>query len=355
MDLDDETWKGFEINMPNKVDSGKEYGGYLPLETGDREYYKESDLYTITRLNAARYAIYHIIKSKKFEYIYLPYYLCKTVYDVIRNLDQKCRFYSIDENFEPILFAIDEKDAIIIVNYFGIKGKSFYKKMIQKYQNVIFDNTQAFFAEPILKPGIYNVYSPRKFVGVADGSYLISTDKDVMLENLQLDRSADRVFQLFSAIEDGTNEHYKESLEAEEDITASGIRQMSLLTQTILSNIDYKRVKEARRCNYLFLKNKLDQFNVLTNISKIKEQTPMVYPLLLRNGSGIRERLIKEKIYVPQWWKWILEKPICSTEITEFEKKLAENLIPLPIDQRYDCDDMNIISECIFNILQEED
>ena len=70
---------------------------------------------------------------------------------------------------------LNEKDCVLIVNYFGLMDKNI-QKFIESYNNIniIIDNTQAFFSNPVWKDKVYNVYSCRKFIGVPDGGYLIS-------------------------------------------------------------------------------------------------------------------------------------------------------------------------------------
>jgi hypothetical protein len=55
----------------------------------------------------------------------------------------------------------------------------------------------------------------------------------------------------------------------------------------------------------------------------------MVYPFL--GGPELRKRLIQEQIFVATYWPNIFDW--CTP--TDREWQLAEQLIPLPIDQRY--------------------
>ena len=74
----------------------------------------------------------------------------------------------------------------------------------------------------------------------------------------------------------------------------------------------------------------------------------MVYPFLKKGNKKLKEYLLKDKIYFATYWenvdKWIKDKQI-------FEIHLYENLIPLPIDQRYNIDDMQFVIEKICEYL----
>lgn len=70
-----------------------------------------------------------------------------------------------------------------------------------------------------------------------------------------------------------------------------------------------------------------------------------MYPLFIENGNTIREKLWEKKIYVPLFWDMVFE--LCEKK--ELEYDMAENMLPIPVDQRYQIEDMeyvvNVISE----------
>ena len=71
---------------------------------------------------------------------------------------------------------------------------------------------------------------------------------------------------------------------------------------------------------------------------------PMVYPYYT-DDIDLRERLIKQHIFVAQYWPNVLEW--CTPK--EIEYSLCQHIIPLPIDQRYNRDDMDRIVNVIFS------
>ena len=62
-----------------------------------------------------------------------------------------------------------------------------------------------------------------------------------------------------------------------------------------------------------------------------------MYPLLVENGSLIRQELQKSKIFIPKLWPDFSKDKIVSDQK---ERLLADNILPLPCDQRYNVDDM---------------
>lgn len=328
----------------------EEYGGYLTIEQNLQEYYHEGIYAGLLRFNAARYAIVYAAVTEGYKKVWIPYYLCRSVYDALRRYEISCGFYSVNRALEPELEHAGDGEAVLIVSYFGIKPQSFYQKMLERYSNIIFDNTQAFFAEPVIRKGIYNVYSPRKFAGVADGAYLIS--KSIKTEGfgfrIDMDESSRRVSHLFSAIEKGTNACYEDAKKAEEELADSPVKYMSRLTRTMLQGIDYCTVRKQRVRNFEIMdrafaaRNEIQEWNLGDGTDFI----PMVYPLLLPDGGEIRKRLVSEKVYCPQWWKWILEDACCKA-VNDTEIHFAKDLIPIMIDQRYREDEIKELAEIV--------
>ena len=234
-------------------------------------------------------------------------------------------FYHIDKNLDPIFNDRLKKDeALLFVNYFGLKQRA-AELLTKKHKNLIIDNAQAFYCRPL--PGKDTFYSPRKFFGIPDGAYLI-TDKFLELQ-LEQDVSIDRINHLIKRIEYGPEHGYADYVKNEALLSGQPIKKMSNITKAILNGIDYKRVREKREKNFRFVHKNLKDFNLL-QIDVETMAAPMVYPLLIEKD-GLKEFLIQNKIYVATYWKdvfkWVSEK--------DFEFKLAKNLVPLPIDQRY--------------------
>jgi hypothetical protein len=109
---------------------------------------------------------------------------------------------------------------------------------------------------------------------------------------------------------------------------------MSPLTQKLLKSIDSDAVISKRKENFAALHATLRQSNkfVLDNSEIV---CPMAYPYV-SDDTSLRQRLIDQKIFVPTFWPNVLTW--CNKD--DFEYQLTNKLIPLPIDQRYNIEDM---------------
>lgn len=300
----------------------KEYGSYQPFECiRGQEYYSGED---VIALNCARNAIVYALVDAQYECIYIPFYLCNTVRQTLDRYQIKYKGYHFNNNFEPKNVKLNAKEGLLYPNLFGLFSKCKMDKIVDKYRNVIIDNTQAFFSEPNLCA--YNIYSCRKFFGVPDGAYVIK--KGIRHQRYPKDFSGRRVSHLFISMEEGTNAAYVENMKAEEELSHSGILEMSSLTHMLLGIIDYNNVIEARRRNYDTLNSCLKKYG-FRDCSRSVECVPCKYPFWYKHKQA-RAILLENRIYVPQWWNDL-------EETNEFEFSMSKWLLPLPIDQRYSC------------------
>lgn len=313
----------------------KEIGGFfdLSLPNNDGSEYHRSAL----ALNTGRNAFLYILKSKEVSKVYLPFYICDSVLSIIEKCSVDVEFYQLNENLEPTHdFILQENEYLYYVNYFGTNQHN-VQMVLKKYNQVIIDNTQAFFQMPFGNEP--TIYSARKFFGVADGSYLYT---DTLLkDDLDNDYSFDRYEHLLKRVEFPANETYKKFLENEEKLNNLPMKKMSRLTRLFLQNIDYASAKYVRECNFRFLHSQLMFLNKLT-IKTDQLNGPMVYPLL-HEIEGLREFLIENKVYVPTYWEDVFKR----VNPNNFEYKLVNFLIPIPIDQRYNSGDLSRIIKLI--------
>lgn len=315
-----------------------EYGGYFSIYENKGQHFYENAL----KLNTARNCLEYIIKVKQYKKIYLPYYICDVIIEPLKKLKINYEFYNIDKNLE-ILFEknIKNDEGFLYVNYFGIKN-DYIKKKSDSIKNMIIDNTQGFFSKPL--KDIPTIYSCRKFFPVVDGAYLFINKK--LDDNFKENKVADNIKFLYKKYELDSNSAYDLYLENEKSLSNQEIKKMSKITSNMMKSFDYENIRLKRERNFLYMHSKLSEINKL----KIEIKNilgPMVYPLLV--NKRIHEKLIEKKVYVATYWKEVLNR----TEGNSIENNLVKNLIPIPIDHRYELEQMeeiaNIVKREVYN------
>lgn len=270
-----------------------ELGGYFELELQRTNEYHQNAI----RLNTGRNAFEYILKGKGYKKVYLPYYTCDVMLEPIEKLGVSYEFYSIDQSFSPVFDfqKIKEKDAFLYTNYFGLCDKH-VEDISTKVRNLIIDNAQSFYSHTL--PEVDTFYSPRKFFGLPDGAYLYTNKR--LQEELEVDVSYQRCEHLLGRIDINASSFYKSFVEADNSLINQSIKQMSRLTQRLLSSIDYERTAKKRIENFKQLHQVLETKNKLEfNLADFG--VPMIYPYLIDNGKELKQKLIKNKIYVASY------------------------------------------------------
>ncbi|MCU9564831.1 hypothetical protein [Proteus mirabilis] len=317
----------------------KEIGGYLQLD----ELIKRPFHRKCMELNSGRAALLYLSIYRNIKILYMPFYLCNSIFDYINNRTIEVRFYHINEKFHPIIDSIDENATIYIVNYYGFLSNELIEKFKIKYNNIIIDNTHAFFLKPL--KDIDTIYSCRKFFGVPDGAYLYS--HEIHKKELEKNKISNRLSHIIGREEYSATDFYQDYIKNDELFDSEPIKLMSSFSKKILGAIDYDLVENKRNENFIYLHDFLGEINLLNAqlINTIKSGQ-FCYPLLSKKSEIIRKKLISHKVYIPKLW------PNVTTNYgaSHLESNFANHILPIPCDQRYDKFDM----DAIINIIRDE-
>ncbi|MBR4065050.1 MAG: hypothetical protein IKK02_07300 [Tidjanibacter sp.] len=314
----------------------KAIGGYNQLELRSGGHYHKDAL----RLNTARNCLEYILRVRNYKKVYVPYYTCEVILEPFNKLDVAYEFYHINEelNIKDDI-NLTEGEAILYTNYYGLKQSS-VEQLAKKYgPRLIVDNAQAFFAPRI--NGIDTFYSARKFFGVPDGAYLYIDEE--LTEELEQDVSYDRMQHLLKRIDLSAEAGYDDFQQVEHELCNQPIKRMSKLTEAILCSINYKKCAQIRRNNYLEFDKSLSDCNGI-HLDVDSNAVPLAYPYLA-DDVDLRNCLISRRIYVPTYWPNVEDWAGNDAP----ETLMANNILPLPIDQRCGVEDMNRIINIISN------
>lgn len=315
-------------------------GGYFELELPDRGGFPHDDG---VLLNSGRNALEYVFRALgNVRHLYMPYYTCDVVMEPIEKLSIPYSFYHINQSFElDVLPTLNSGDYLVYTNYYGIKDEYVYRLAEHYGSQLIVDNAQAWFAQPI--KGVNTIYSPRKYVGVPDGGVAYCTEF-IEERSFESDVSYERCSHLLKRMELDPAEGYVDFKSNSKKLSGQPVKQMSRLTRKMLSSIDYEVVRNRRRKNFDYLQEHLGKTNCLEMPCINSFACPMIYPYLT-NDPSLRQRLIENKIFVATYWPNI--KEWASRGMLEYE--LMEKLMPLPIDQRYGIEEMDTIISIIKN------
>lgn len=313
----------------------KEIGGYFELERfRGREYHCGA-----ISLVHGRACLTYLIQARKINHLYLPWFLCDCVAKVCYENQVPTTFYMIGDDFLPRHIEHVPPDAhLYMVNAYGRIDNFELARWKQRFPNLIVDNTHAFFQQPL--DGVDTLYSCRKYFGVPDGAYLFTS---AHLEGpIVQSHSAERMSHLLGRLENTAEKYYAPFLKNEEALSCVGLEGMSELTHNLLRGINYGQVIEVRNQNYEFLAKSLKNALPYKSVNG-----PFCYPFYDERGMELKRWMIQHNIFVPTYWPNVLS---CA-DTDQTARDFAENIVPIPCDQRYSKKDMEHIIKIIMKFI----
>ena len=252
-------------------------GGYFELELNDFGSIYHDNL---VALNSGRNALEYILIQKGYKKIYVPYYTCDVTLQPLKRQNVDYEFYFLDKDFYPKNLALKDKEALLYVNYYGIMNKQ-VKKLSENYDNLIVDNSQAFYERPL--PNVDTFYSPRKFFGLPDGGFAsCNGNKEI---HLKRDNSLNRMSHLLKRIDLGAENGYEDFKMNDHKLDNLALKKMSRLTEKLMYNIQFKQAKSIRVTNFNKMHESLRKNNELTPlIENSSFAAPMIYPFLKKGN-----------------------------------------------------------------------
>ncbi|MDN3396823.1 MULTISPECIES: hypothetical protein [unclassified Pseudoalteromonas] len=296
-------------------------GGYnqLPLISLDTQL--GADAY---QFQSARAALYAYLNAAKIKTLYVPNYICDSIFPALKSLTIEVKFYSVNEQLLPESCPkqINKSNSrILLVNYFGLLNEQIKTLTAVSPELFIVDNSQALFSEHI--EGTTSIYSPRKFLGIPDGG-LLRTEIKINMPEALYDASENVGHLLLRAAGD-VQAGYVRFLAAEQALECFIPKKISVISAHLIKCADINAIKEKRRRNYKILYNEFKSINQLN--LPVDEHVPLCYPLKISfNVASICKELVSSAVYLPRYW--------CSYHSGSVGKDMFENTLFLPVDER---------------------
>lgn len=293
--------------------------------------------------------------------IIFPAYACESM---IQNIDRdRIVFYDVDSNLEIDFNSISDKDideasVFVYVDYFGFsQSKNNIKKIkILKNKNILIveDITHSAFSN-LEFIGDILICSMRKWFGI-EGLGILYTENSNLLgiklsEDNTFSRLRKRAFlekENYASGKINTKIYLDMFNTAEEYANQSD--KICMPTQDSMNRFysyDYKQMIEKRRNNYLYLQNNLCS-NHIYQIKQLDRETPLFFPIYAELRNELREFLIHRNIFCPIHWS-----KLESIDSNFNVHKILDNILSIPIDQRYDVNDMLRIIEAITDFYEK--
>jgi dTDP-4-amino-4,6-dideoxygalactose transaminase len=315
-------------------------------------------------LNGGKSAIELILSDIEFkedEILLLPSYLCPTIVDFIVKSKVNYKFYNVNKdlslNLQDINNLINKNQvkAIFFIDYFGFYHNKKTLDQLLEFQNkgiiLIEDAVQMFWIKKnngFIGDYIFNSY--RKFLPI-DGSIVIGIE-DKVFEEIEDDyynlmKKARNEKSIY--INEGKGEEgiFLKDFDIAHDsyYRRGSINAINSFDKGFLRHVPIEVLNNIRLDNYKYLKqelNGIDGVEVIFN-EDLGDNIPLCIPIFVNRRDEIRRNLMGFNIYCPVHWN--LKNEEWADEYKD-ALEVSKRILSIPIDWRYDINDMEYIIEC---------
>lgn len=307
----------------------------------------------------------HGKQTRRWRRLWVPAYFCQEVVAALARSNLELKVYD-DDPTRPVPqldgLPYDESDAILVVNYFGLRAAMSYRLGI----DVIEDHTHAPFS-PWARgsTATFCVASLRKTLPLPDGGILWSprgeelppeapaTDERTAASHRKL---ASMVLKdLYLKGHDVSKNSYRAAqLDGERTIASGALSGMPSHTRELLNTLPVSEYEQARRTNTTLLRDLLaDEPRIRLLTPHAAEATAFSVPVVFAHAKVMgecRRMLIAENIFPAQLWT--LEAPELPG-ITPALRDLASRSLSFHCDARYGRSDLERVAVTLIRCLSQ--
>lgn len=311
-------------------------------------------------LSSGRDSLVYAIRAYKIKKMLIPSYIEEDIIKQILKEGIIVKFYNINKNLNIDLEDVEKKvknfDSILIIHYFGFPHDVKKIQQICKENNLIMveDCVQSMLSSYDNKPlgsfGEISFNSLRKFIGIPDGSILTITKKTKIIESTLHKKFVEKrinaligKYLYLNKEKSHSHFYFKQAFIGSEKIMEKYEKPAPISTESlkILQRIDFSEMIKIRRQNFIYLLSELESLALYKKLPT--NVCPLGFPIIVKDRNKIKKKLIENKIYPPIHW------PLSSKISKSFRDswKISSHILTIPIDQRYNIEDMERIIEVL--------
>lgn len=348
----------------------REYGSEHPAVLLPDGYFETFNQFgNCTWLRSGREALHFVALSlnpdKNHPIVLMPAYCCHSMVDPFEKAGWKVVYYKLNEDltidlgYLALALTKESPKAILTMNYYGsastkgavacVKSNSPECKVIEDFSHCTFSladilNTQVDFY----------VTSIRKSVGVCDGSVVISKESldesfieegETEFVSVRKDSQKLKAEYTYSQEKELKAVFFSALRRQEGELDAfEGVHRISSTGKEMLKVLNGGMIRYARQQNMKHILDLLDgKVESISGIERCLNGAPFSLPILVTNRDEVQQKLAKRGVYAPVLW------PICdeARAICHVSARMADEMLSIPIDQRYNYDDIEDIAKIV--------
>lgn len=358
----------FEVNPAVAKESGETAELHLAQV---EKYGKKNQCYTASGREAIELALISLEREKPEipKRCLMPAYMCDSVFLPFRHRGWELVFYSVDRELETageeiFRLALEHDPGLVFVHpYYGTDTCRSLRRQLSALRRsgvmIMEDVTQSYYLEDAGRDADFVVGSLRKWYAVPDGGFVASDlpiAEEILLDGEEY--AAERLAPLAQKWEylwdEGLSEEERQkrkavfytkdrALEAELD-RYEGVRRISQLSAHILTQIDEEAARQRRAENYGYLYDRISGMKRLWPVLMKEDEAPLYFPVYVKERSALQQFLREHNIYAPVLWP---VGELNRDELRGDETYIYEHMLAIPVDQRYNTDQMEEIVQTL--------
>lgn len=295
---------------------------------------------------ALKAIIADILKTRNFNFVYLPSWCCESMVLPFTENGVKVKFYPvyISDGVLTVDFPATG-DAILVMDYFGYNCDF----QFSEFSGIVIHDVTHSVPCGLNTYGDYIFGSLRKWFGIATGGFAVkrnapwltilpdkSDDFYVGLRNKAFKEKKSYIFG------QSDNKYYLQIFNKAEEYLDNlhGVFAADATDINFVNNIDFDFITKKRRENASCLIENLADSALFKTIGQV--DVPLFVPIIVNNREQLRCRFIENKIFCPVHWPKFKSLD-CDAKCAD----LYDSEISLICDQRYSIQDMQKIIEII--------
>ena len=298
--------------------------------------------------------------------VLIPAYCCWSMSAPFEKAGWNVIYYRLNEDlttdtrYLKKLMGEVKAEAILTMNYFGSAKTDETVQLAKKNGIVVIEDFShsTFSLKKIFNPEVdIYVSSIRKSVGICDGSIIMSKEKMpeqyihesiTNFANKRFLAQTDKRLYAWSKNQEKKMDFLRTIRECESIIDEfSEVHPISEIAKGMLAQVNGEEIAYARRENMRHLHAKLNdkgnQIKLIPGLERCFDGAPFSLPILVENRNKLQGKLARRGVYTQ--WLW----PLCeeAMSICPVSRKMNDQMLSVPIDQRFSWDDIEEMADII--------
>lgn len=283
----------------------------------------------------ARAALARLIAHRKPRNVWMPAYICHELASVAD--PRSLRFYPLDDELSPdievLQCSLEAGDLVVAVDYFGRPPGPRFRRFAAERSDIVWVEDRAHALWLADEPwSDWQLFSPRKLLGVPDGGLLITRRDHILPEPItgRTDTAImiPELMRFEDQMETENTVWYSAFLAREQSLTTKAF-PASRLTRCLLERIAIRRLIADRQRNYAFLFSKLPELAIWKTLTD--GIAPFGFVIRVDDAGALAARLASERLFCARHWATLPS----DAKVFWREHAMSRQLLTLPCDHRY--------------------